>query len=68
MSNPVKYNVIVKLNNKDFGKWIVTNLLKFTAFLDLKHPDWRYMNVFNFYTRDKIRSFTKNNRPIDKHC
>jgi len=41
----------------------VTNLIKFTAFLDEKYPDWRYFNVYDKNTKSKLGSFTKNRKP-----
>jgi hypothetical protein len=60
----VKRIVIVKVGNEKFIKYEhVDNLIRFTAFLDTKFPDWRYMNVFDRKTHKQIASFTKKNRP-----
>jgi len=41
----------------------VTNLLRFTEHLDKTYPDWRWFNVYDSKTRNKLISFTKNRRP-----
>jgi len=58
-----KVNVIVKVTNTKFLKYHVSNLLLFTAFLDNKFPQWKWFNVYNHVTRQRITSFTKYNRP-----
>jgi hypothetical protein len=61
-----KYWVIAKVGNDKFVKYRVTNLERFTDFLDKNFYDWRYFNVYEYkrdQTGEKIASFTKNNRP-----
>lgn len=59
-----KYSCIVKVDATKFVKYTyVRNLLKFTAFLDLKFEGWRFMNVFDRTSRRQIASFTKNRKP-----
>lgn len=61
----VKRVVIVKVGNEQFLKYEhVDNLIRFTAFLDQKYPDWRYMNVFDRKTHEQIGNYTKLNRPL----
>lgn len=64
--NNTKYRVIVKASPGSDGKFVkyrVTNLLKFTEFLDKNYPKWTWMNVFNYNTGDQITSYTCRNRP-----
>jgi hypothetical protein len=66
-----KYRCIVKIGNRDNGsahclKYHVNNLLKFTAFLDEKHPDWRWYNVYSQKTGEQISNFTRHQRPRQK--
>ena len=42
----------------------VSNLIKFTGFIDRKFPDWKYFNVFDAKTRQPVASFTINDRPL----
>jgi hypothetical protein len=56
--------VIVKTNKSEFVKYeYVNDLVRFTNFLDVQFPDWRFMNVFDRETREQIGSFTNKNRP-----
>ena len=61
-----KYRVITKVGDDDFKKWKVNNLLKFVAFLNSKHPDWRWFNVYQ-YQKDgngkQLANYTKKNLP-----
>lgn len=75
MGHKNDYTVIVKVSGgiddrspEHFKKWrFVHDLLKFTSFLDLNYPRWRYMNV---YDRRKggspIVSYTQKNRPLNR--
>jgi hypothetical protein len=55
----------VKADAERFLKYrTVNNLLKFTAFLDVNFPEWRYYNVYDKTTKEQITSFTKNKRPL----
>jgi len=63
-----KYTCIVKVGGSpegggEFKKWNLNNLLKFVAFLDREHPEWRYFNVFNKKTLEQVGSYTTNDRP-----
>ena len=61
-----KCRVIVKVGNDQFLTYKVTDLLRFTAYLDRHFSNWRWFNVY-VYTSDKtgaqIGNFTKNYRP-----
>lgn len=63
MKKSKKYKVIVKVNNDDFVKYNVNNLLKFTVFLDKNFEGWRWFNVYDKKTREQIGNFTNKNRP-----
>lgn len=70
-NKPKKYSCIVKIgNNPDNSakcvKYRSNDLLKFTSFLDLKYPEWKWMNVFSKQTSKQLMNFTKNKRPIGK--
>jgi len=54
---------IVKISTKEFHKYHVRNLLKFTAWLDTKYPDWKWFNVYDKKSKNQIGNFTKTNRP-----
>jgi hypothetical protein len=58
----MSYICIVKTSETHL-KYHVNDLLKFTLFLDTKHPSWKYFNVFNKKTREQIASFTIHNKP-----
>ncbi len=64
-----KYKVIAKIDSKDFVKYNVNDLIKFTAFLDTSYPNWRWFNVYR-YTKEgngeQLQSFTTKNRPASK--
>lgn len=75
MKQAPKYRVIAKLQNtvpgsNDIcGKWSVSNLLLFTAFLDKNHPQWCWFNVYEYVKGGKgkqLANFTKNKRPLRK--
>jgi len=60
----IQYSCIVKVDGERFVKYrTVNNLLKFTSFLDVNFPTWRFYNVYNKESKEQITSFTKNNRP-----
>ena len=54
---------ITKVGKDTHLKHHVNNLLSFTRWLDEKHPDWRYFNVFDKESEQQITSYTKNKRP-----
>lgn len=59
-----KYTCIAKTSDDKFVKYRLDNLLKFTQFMDMKWPGWRWFNVFDNRTKTQVANFTKNNRPI----
>ena len=70
-NKPKKYSCIVKVgNNPDRSanclKYRSNDLLKLTFFLDRKHPEWKWFNVFLKSTREQVMSFTKLRRPIGR--
>lgn len=70
-----KYIAIVKICNNSDGtafcvKYRFNDLLKFTAFLDKKWPNWKWFNIFSNrgYNKGKqIGNFTNKNRPISQN-
>ena len=63
MGNP-RYTVICKVGVDDFKKWrAVTNLIRFTEFLDTTYPSWRFYNVFDSKTKEQIASYTQKRKP-----
>jgi len=58
-----KVRIIVKVSNTKFVRYRVSNLLKFTNYLNHAYADWRYMNVYEYTSRRQIASFTKKNPP-----
>ena len=66
-----KYKAIVKIKNNPDGtahcvKYRVSDLKKFTQFLDEKWQDWKWFNVYlnNGINKGKqLAYFTKNKRP-----
>ena len=68
LQNKARYNVIVKVGEERFLKYRnVTNLLRFTSFLDDKHSTWRYFNVFDTVTKKQVGNFTSAHRPTTRH-
>jgi hypothetical protein len=71
---PKKYKVIVKIKNNPDGsayciKYRVTDLLKFTQFLDKTWSEWKWFNVYENLGMNKgnqIASFTRNDRPVSR--
>ncbi len=59
-----RYSIIVKADAETFLKYrTVNNLLRFTTFLDSKHKNWRWYNVFDKKTKQQLASFTNKQRP-----
>lgn len=60
-----RYSVIAKIGiGNEHYKWRqVTNLLRFTAFLDSKYPNWKYFNVYCSKSKDELARFTCNAKP-----
>jgi len=71
---PSKYAVIVKVKNNTDGtahclKYRVTDLIKFTQFLDKKWAAWKWFNVYSntgINKGEQLANFTKNKRPESK--
>lgn len=71
---PNKYAVIVKVKNNPDGtayclKYRVTDLIKFTQFLDKKWATWKWFNVYSntgINKGEQLANFTKNKRPESK--
>ena len=54
------YSVIAFLSTGEAKKWRTVNKLQgFTKFLDEKHPDWIYMNVYESSTKTYLKRFHK---------
>jgi hypothetical protein len=49
-----------------FVRYHVNDLLKYTEFLDKQYPTWRWTNIFDKKTKEKIGNFTTRNRPLSK--
>ena len=60
-----KYIIIVKTTEKHL-KYHVTDLIKFTSFLDTKFPTWKFFNVYDSKTQEQIANFTINQRPTKR--
>lgn len=69
-----RYTAIVKINNNPDGsaycvKYRFDDLLKFTNFLDVKWPEWKWYNVYSNIGTNKgkqIGNFTNRNKPDKK--
>ena len=61
-----KYTCIVKVGDDNFVKYRLSDLLKFTQFLDTKFPNWRWFNVFDKSTKKQIANYSNKDRPITK--
>lgn len=65
----MNYSVIAKTSSKtdDFKKWRnVTDLIKFTQFLDRVYPQWKFFNVYNKKDKQHLDCFKQNYRPQEK--
>ena len=63
------YTIIVKADANTFAKYRrVTDLKRFTKFLQKKWKGWRYFNVYDRTTGDQLTSYTKNNPPTTKRA
>jgi len=70
MTSVKKYICIAKVSDEKFVRYHVNNLVRFSQFLDKHHQKWRWFNVYSYDGLTKgtqIASFTKHNRPTDKH-
>lgn len=57
-----EYSVVVFLSTGEVKKWSYVNKLSgFEQFLNSKHSDWQYMNVYNRKTREYLKRFYKGN-------
>lgn len=62
MKHDNDYSVIVFLSDGKAKKWKFVHSLKNTAkFLDEKHSEWNYMNVYNRRTGQYLKRFYKGN-------
>lgn len=69
MDNKKKYRVIVKVGNEKFIRYNVNNLLKFTEYLDITFPEWRWFNVYEYVPGKigmQLDNFTTKNRPTKR--
>jgi len=65
-----KYKVIAKINNDKFVKYNVSNLVKFTEFLDREFGGFCWFNVYRYTKNSKgeqLASFTNKNRPQGRY-
>jgi len=54
---------------RGFKKWNCNDLMKFTAFLDSQHPDWRWFNVYAYIKKQpgrQVGNFSRNSRPTSR--
>ena len=66
--NASQYNIIVKVGEDTFLKYRrVTNLLRFTGWLDKQHSSWRWFNVYDAKTRTQVASYTKASKPARRY-
>ena len=73
---PKKYKVIVKIKNNPDGtayclKYRVTDLIKFTWFLDEKWAEWKWFNVYSntgINIGEQLANFTKKQKAWIKIC
>jgi phage pi2 protein 07 len=62
MAHKNDYSVIVYFPNAVFKKWKFVNSLKgFAKFLDDKHSEWLYMNVYDRRQAQYLKRFYKGN-------
>jgi hypothetical protein len=63
MEHKNDYSVFAFFNNQDKPKrWsYVHNIRVFVKFLDEKHPDWSYINVYERRTRKYLKRFYTGN-------
>jgi hypothetical protein len=62
MSHKNDYSVIAFFDNLKPKKWgFVHKLSTFQRFLDQKHTDWTYLNVYDRRTKDFLKRFYKGN-------
>ncbi|SFE98683.1 hypothetical protein SAMN05216283_102310 [Sunxiuqinia elliptica] len=60
------YSVVVFLSTGEVKKWTYVHKLSgFVQFLDNKHSEWIYMNVYNRRNRKYLKRFYKGNSAPD---
>lgn len=53
----------VKCQNDKFLKYRLNDLKKFVAFLDNKHPNWKWFNVYCNKHKHQLTSYMQKKRP-----
>jgi hypothetical protein len=62
MKHKNDYSAIAFLSTGEVKKWKYVHQLKgFAQFLDQKHPDWMYMNVYDRRTGTYLKRILKGN-------
>jgi hypothetical protein len=62
MSHKNDYSAVVFLSTGEVKKWTFVHRLDgFVKFLNDKHPDWLYMNVYDRRKREYLKRFYKGN-------
>lgn len=62
MEHKNDYSVVVFFESGEVKKWTYVHKLNgFALFLEKKHPDWKYMNVYNRREGTYLRRFYKGN-------
>ena len=62
MEHKNDYSVIAFLSTGETKKWNYVHCLNgFAKFLDEKHPEWNYMNVYERRTAKYMKRFYKGN-------
>jgi hypothetical protein len=62
MGHKNDYSVVVFFSTGEVKKWkFVHKLNGFAMFLNIKHSDWLYMNVYNRREGNYLRRFYKGN-------
>lgn len=62
MTHKNDYSVIAFLSTGEAKKWnYVNSLQRFAKFLDEKHPNWNYMNVYDRRNGLYLKRFYKGN-------
>lgn len=59
------YTIIIKINSNTFVKYRqVHSLPRFYKFMGAKFKEWKFINIYDRETRQKLASYTKGNLPI----
>lgn len=62
MAHKNDYSVIAFLTNGEVKRWnYVHNLFSFSRFLNDKHPEWAYINVYDRRTSQFLKRFYNGN-------